>query len=188
MEFTKTYRHQELAAVSKLLSVFGVIEERQLRKLFAHLQDREYGRLLSAVRREGFASFTSGGRYITVPNLDPDPERVLDAVLVFWSFYHFRKRIEDFCESDPPALLTFSYEGKDYDLIPGTPANVAAINAQTDRVLPGTTRFIVTGKTGNVPGLELRPVNDYLVAVADDGSCTLLKMKAGEQHGESTLH
>ncbi len=175
MEFTKVYRHQELAAIAKLLSVFGIVEERQLRKLFVHLKDKEYGRLLSAIKREGFVSFFSEGRYIAAPNFIPEPAKSRDSILVFWCFIHFRSRIEDFCGSDPPTLLTFSSEDKECDLIPGTPANVAAINAQADQINSEVRRFIVTRTKDDVSGVELRPSNDYLVFVDDEGNCTLFK-------------
>jgi len=173
MEFTRTYRHRELAAAAKLFSVFRAVEERQLRRLFAHLKDREYERLLAAIRRGGLAGFSPGDRYLTVPGTGPDPDSIRDSILVFRGFCHLRSRVEDFCGSDPPSLLTFSFEGKDYDLIPGTAANVAAINAQADLASPETTRFIVTETPDAVPGLALRPAGDYLIAAAGDGSCTI---------------
>ena len=47
MSFAGTVRNHELVYITKLLSIFGVVESTQMRKLFSHLNDSEYGKILT---------------------------------------------------------------------------------------------------------------------------------------------
>ncbi len=39
----------------RLLTIFGVVEQRQMRLLFDHMSNRSYGQILARLRQEGLA-------------------------------------------------------------------------------------------------------------------------------------
>ena len=47
MSFAKLTHNHELAYIPKLLAIFGVVERDQMRKLFSHLTESEYGKILT---------------------------------------------------------------------------------------------------------------------------------------------
>jgi hypothetical protein len=64
--------------------------------------------------------------------------------------------------------LTFSSGIADFDLVPGSKQNIAAINAQADVISAATTRFIVVSSLDEKDALEPRPDKDYLVLIDQD--------------------
>ena len=44
MTFARAVKNKELAYISRLLSIFGVVEERQMQLLFQHLEAKDYGK------------------------------------------------------------------------------------------------------------------------------------------------
>ena len=183
MKFSSTMKGRELTVIIKLLTIFGVVELRQLRLLFDYMPTNAYGKVLSHLKREGLAYFSVDGRYISTSRYSMERGRELDSVLTFWAFIHLRDRILDFCASDPPSLLSFTFEDHDYDLIPGTTENVPAINRQAVTIQAETVRLIVVKDLADVSELEERSVNDYLVLVGTEGVEKIYK--AGDQDGES---
>ena len=163
MPFSQAYKGRELAVITQILAIFGVVEQPQLRQFFDYMNDNEYGKVLSVLKREGLAYFTSDGRYVSTSRYAMNYEKCQDAVMTFWAFIHFRDYIQDFCACDPPSILTFAYENKNCDLIPGNPANIAAINAQADEILEKSIRFIVVNDPHDAEYLVPRLKNDYLV-------------------------
>lgn len=172
MYYSRIYRGSEFTLVVRILSAFTVIEERQLRIFFRRLRTGNYGKVVSRLKREGLIRFSENGRYVIGSGFAPENDRKRDSVLVFWSFIHLWERIEDFCGADPPSIVSFLSAGKDFDLLPGTPRNIPAINQQADTILESTVRFIATGDLKDLAELQLRPANDYLILVDSDGSCT----------------
>ncbi len=169
MTFAKAHRGRELATIVQILAIFGTVEQRQLRKLFGYLSDYKYGKVLSVLQREGLAYLSADGKYISNSRYSMDFKTCSDTALAFWVFIYFRNKIGDFCASDPPSILTFSAEDKNYDLIPGSPDNIPAINTQADTVHEDTVRFIVVKDKGDARALVPRLKNDYLVLVGSDG-------------------
>ena len=53
MTFARAVKNKELAYISRLLSIFGVVEERQMRLLFQHLEAKDYGKIMTRLHREG---------------------------------------------------------------------------------------------------------------------------------------
>lgn len=43
MKFSNTVRRREVAFMIRLLTIFGVVEQRQMRLLFDHMSNRSYG-------------------------------------------------------------------------------------------------------------------------------------------------
>ena len=44
MTFAHLTKDREFAVMTKLLTIFGIVEARQMRELFSHLSDGQYGR------------------------------------------------------------------------------------------------------------------------------------------------
>lgn len=63
MKFSGTMKGRELTVIIKLLTIFGVVEQRQLRLLFDYMPTNAYGKVLSHLKREGLAYFSVDGRY-----------------------------------------------------------------------------------------------------------------------------
>lgn len=57
MKFSNTVRRREVAFMIRLLTIFGVVEQRQMRLLFDHMSNRSYGQILARLRQEGLAYF-----------------------------------------------------------------------------------------------------------------------------------
>ena len=53
MKFSNTVRRREVAFMIRLLTIFGVVEQRQMRLLFDHMSNRSYGQILARLRQEG---------------------------------------------------------------------------------------------------------------------------------------
>ena len=166
MKFAYAARDREVAFIIRLLTIFGVVEQRQMRLLFNHLSNRSYGQILARLRRE----FLATSRYSL------DHGKTLESVMVFWAFIKMRDNVLDFCASDPPAILSFSSAAKDYDLIPGSKQNIPAINAARTVVAEATVRLIVVDDLSTLDEVEPRLVNDYGILVGPNGVEQIYKM------------
>lgn len=47
MSFKSMVKGHELAYVTKILAIFGAVEERQMQRLFSFLSDSEYGKIMT---------------------------------------------------------------------------------------------------------------------------------------------
>ncbi len=168
MPFSKDFKGQELTVLIRLLTIFGVVEHRQLRMLLNYLNDSDYGKILSALKREGRVYISPDNRYVSLSKYAMNHSRKQDSICTFWAFIHLKNRVKDFCASEPPSILTFSSGIADFDLVPGSKQNIAAINAQADVISAATTRFIVVSSLDEKDALEPRPDKDYLVLIDQD--------------------
>ena len=172
MQFSKRNKGRELPVIIQILTIFGVVEQRQLRLLFGHLTDNDYGKIMSVLKREGLVFFSADGSYISTSRYSMAHKNLRDSVTTFWVFVHLRDRVSEFCASDPPTILTFSAAGKEYDLIPGSPEIIPAINLQTESIPEDTIRLIAATDMEAVRDVEAREKNDYL-ALVDEGGVQL---------------
>ena len=168
MKFAYAARDREVAFIIRLLTIFGVVEQRQMRLLFNHLSNRSYGQILARLRREGLAYFSPDGQFLATSRYSLDHGKTLESVMVFWAFIKMRDNVLDFCASDPPA--------KDYDLIPGSKQNIPAINAARTVVAEATVRLIVVDDLSTLDEVEPRLVNDYGILVGPNGVEQIYKM------------
>ena len=175
MQFSKRNKGRELPIIIQILTIFGVVEQRQLRLLFSHLTDAAYGKIISVLKREGLAYFSADGSYISTSRYSMTHKNLQDSITTFWVFVHLRDRISDFCASDPPAILTFSASDKEYDLLPGSPENIPAINLQADSISEDTIRLIAATDMEAIRDVESREKNDYL-ALVDEGGVRLFRL------------
>lgn len=104
----------------RLLTIFGVVEQRQMRLLFDHMSNRSYGQILARLRQEGLAYFSPDGQFLATSRYSLDHGKTQEAIMAFWAFIQMRDHVLDFCASEPPAILSFSSSDKDYDLISGS--------------------------------------------------------------------
>ena len=51
MKFSNTVRRREVVFMIRLLTIFGVVEQRQMRLLFDHMSNRSYGQILARLRQ-----------------------------------------------------------------------------------------------------------------------------------------
>lgn len=63
MSFKSMVKGHELAYVTKILAIFGAVEERQMQRLFSFLSDSEYGKIMTLLAREGQFYRTPDARY-----------------------------------------------------------------------------------------------------------------------------
>jgi len=176
MKFSKASKNKEITVIIQLLTIFGTIEQRQLRILFDYMSENDYGKILTVLKREGIAYFSPDGRYISTNRYSLDHGKKLESVLTFWAFIHMRDRVLDFCSSEPPSILSFSSGDKDFDLVPGNPQNTDAINAQAETISAKTVRFIVVKDLDDAENLVPRPNNDYFVLVGAEGVKQMYKL------------
>ena len=118
MSFASKYRGKELTVMVKLLSVFGVVEVRQMRELFSHLDTKKYGKIMTLLHREGMVYTTPDAKYLASNRMSAAKVDISSSVSCFWALISIKDSIQDFCAGEMPALLTVSATGFDYDLIP----------------------------------------------------------------------
>ena len=176
MKFANEVRGHEVAVIIRLLTIFGVVEQRQMRLLFNHMSNRAYGQALSLLRREGLAYFSPDGQYLATSRYSLDHKKTIESVMTFWAFIKMRDKVQEFCASEPPAILSFSSAAKDYDLISGSKQNIPAINAARTVVAEATVRLIVVDDLSTLDEIEPRLVNDYGVLVGPNGVEQIYKM------------
>lgn len=176
MKFANAARGLEVAFVIRLLTIFGVVEQRQMRLLFDHMSNRSYGQILARLRREGLAYFSPDGQFLATSRYSLDRGKTLESVMTFWAFIKMRDNVLDFCASEPPAILSFSSAAKDYDLIPGSRQNIPSINAARTMTPEATVRLIVIDNLDLLDEVEPRASNDYGVLVGPNGVEQIYKM------------
>ena len=64
MSFAEIAKGKEGTVITNLLSIFGVIEDQQLRELFDFMPPRNYLRIVNGLRHDGSISWSKGGHFI----------------------------------------------------------------------------------------------------------------------------
>ncbi len=175
MSFARKSKGCEVATIMQLLSIMGAIEDRQLRNLFSHLSDQQYGQVLYHLQRKGAICRSKDGRYIAMSRMALDRTDTQASVMAMWAMIHMKDKILDFCAGNPPAIMSFSSNERDYDLIPVV-LNIAAINEGIDMLPSRTVRFLIVEDEHQLSGLEFRLKNDYGVVVDGMGVQSILQI------------
>lgn len=102
MKFAYAARDREVAFIIRLLTIFGVVEQRQMRLLFDHLSNRSYGQILARLRREGLAYFSPDGQFLATSRYSLDHGKTL------WYSGHSSK-CETMCWTSAQATLRLFY-------------------------------------------------------------------------------
>lgn len=66
MSFASKYRGKELTVMVKLISIFGVVEVRQMQELFSHLNPKTYGKIMNRLHMEGMVFTTPDGKISSI--------------------------------------------------------------------------------------------------------------------------
>ncbi len=169
MTFAGSVKGREIECVRRLVGVFGLVEERQMRRLFSRLSDMEFGKILSRLAGDGLIFRTPDGADLAADPRTP-PKREGDGrVRCFWAFLAMRGSVRDFCAGDAPALVSVLTRRGDCDLIPVSAAREAEIDLALNALPEETARLLVAGSASEIERLSLRRRNDYLVLVGRDG-------------------
>lgn len=169
MSFKGMVKGKELAFVSKLLAIFGAVEEKQMRELFSHLNDSEYGKIMTRMRREGLFYRTPGAKYLSSTRILLDKVDISSSVACFWAFLTLKDRVDDFCAGEMPAIMTMASKATDYDLIPVSERSIQLINDGAEYLPEKTVRFLVTRDLNLLTDIDRRIKNDYAILVDENG-------------------
>ena len=169
MSFRSTVKGHEIAFIAKVLAIFGAVEERQMRALFSHLSDDEYGKILMRMYREGMFYRTPDAMYLTCTRILLEKINIDASVICFWAFLELKDKIHDFFAGETPALVTLAAKNHDYDLIPVTVKTTQSINDTCEDLPEKTVRFLITRDLNLLIPVNRRLKNDYAILVGDDG-------------------
>lgn len=169
MSFASRYRDSELTVMVKLISIFGILEVRQVREMFSHLSDRQFGKIMSRLHQEGMVYTLSDAEHLASNRLSAQKVNVEDSVACFWALISIKDSIQDFCAGEMPALLTVSAGSDDYDIIPVNDKAVALINDACFEIPSNVRRLLVVRSFADTQRIERRMHNDFVVVVGPDG-------------------
>lgn len=172
MSFSSTVKGHEVSYITRLLEVFGVVEQRQMRSLFSHLSDEAYGKILSRLNKEGQIFWAKDGVRLAASRLTMDRASYQNSVMCFWVFIELKKKkkITDFCTGDPPAIVTITTKTSVVDIIPVSADTIEEIDRNMEGIPEQTKRFLVTKDLQLLSGVARRFKNDYVLLVDDSGN------------------
>ena len=170
MSFAAQVRGRELAYITRLLGVFGAVEQQQMRKLLGYLNDTEYGKIINRLYREGQIFWAMNGELLAASRMAMENTIIENSIACFWVFISYKNIIHDFCPADAPAIATLAFKSKTADLIPVSADNLDLINERMEHISKETVRFLVTTDLKHVIGINRRYGNDYVLLVRPDGS------------------
>ena len=163
MSFSKLSKHKEIAIIASLLTIFITVKEVQLRKLFEHLSNEEYGRIMSRLRLEGLAYRSPDARYVASSKYAYQQSNCEEHALCFDAFLLIKDQLQDFCAGSFPTLITVATVDCDYDIIPATKSTIQAVNAALDDIPDRTVRYLVLDDMTLANHLCLRLSNDFIL-------------------------
>ncbi len=169
MTFAKNSKGREIAFIMRLVNLFGLVEQRQMRTLFAHMNDKAYGMILSRLNNEGQIFWQKNGEDIAGSRMTRGKRRNDERVRCFWVFIAMKDVIRDFCGAESPVLLSFVTESDNCVMIPVCDDNIGEINKQAASLRRDTIRFLVAKDAKDVEGIVPRAKNDYVVVVDETG-------------------
>ena len=178
MSFARISKKKEVIYITRLLSIFGVVETQQMRELFSHLPNEKYGQLLIKLKREGYLRYSSNGQYLSSAEIPMDNSRIADSVRAFWVVIHVKDKINDFCSGEDPVLLSVASTEKrgDYDLILVKKENREEIIRHAERCPCDVRRILIVSDIKETAGLTYRTENDYVAIVDHSGTVTTYGM------------
>ena len=91
MSFASKYRGKELTVMVKLLSVFGVVEVRQMRELFSHLDTKKYGKIMTLLHREGMVYTTPDAKHLPRIDVGGEGRYQQQRILLLGAYQHQRQ-------------------------------------------------------------------------------------------------
>lgn len=175
MSFAEAVKGKEEIAILNLVSIFGVIEDQQLRDLFDFLPSRSYLRIIKEFQHNGVISWSEDRHFIF--SSKPLFERIdIDGrVLCFSAFKYIKNNVREFSIGPPPTVIIVSNGATTYDLIPIN-VGIEAINAQADMMPDDAVRFLVGRELSEYAGVIHRFNNDFAALVTQEGKLNLYKL------------
>ncbi len=170
MSFASYVKGREIVYITRLFGVFPVVEQEQMRRLFSHMNDTAYGRLLTRLDTEGQIYWAKDGVHLAGSRLTMRNSNVEDSVLSFWAFVASKDSIRDFCAGEPPTIVTIASKEKISDIIPVRSGNAEEINKHMDEIPAETQRFLVTRDERLLMDVWRREKNDYALLVDSCGN------------------
>jgi len=176
MSFATTVKRHEFTFITRILTIFGIVEERQMRRLFKHLPDQKYGRIMMSLYRQGLVYYTPDGKYIASNEFQANRADRKSSILCFWAFIHIRNKVQDFCAGTAPALVTVAASDTDYDLIPLNEESIATINEMSEEIPAHTVRYLITDDLHKIVKVDRRIKNDYVLQISENGEIEIYEM------------
>lgn len=173
MSFAMRLKGREMAYVTNILTIFGVLEQRQIRRMLEHMTDDEYSKLLARLYREGQIHLANGGNLLAASRLTMGKADSENSILCFDGFLYLKDKIRDFCAGPSPAIVTITTKTKMGDLIPVSESNAEEINEKMNAIPKDANRFLITRNNDYLLGLYRRESNDYVLFVREDGRVEL---------------
>ncbi len=170
MSFESSVKGHEVSYITRLLEVFGVVEQRQMRTLFSHLSDEAYGKILSRLSKEGQIFWAKDGIRLAASRLTMERTSYESSAMCFWVFVKLKRDVVDFCAGDPPAIVTISTKSSVIDIIPVSSGTIDEIDWGMEAIPDQTKRFLVTKDLQLLAGVARRFKNDYVLLVDDSGN------------------
>ena len=175
MSFTSEVKGREMAYIMRILEVFGVVEQQQMRRLFSHLGDEAYGKILSRLHKEGQVYWARDGVRLAASRLTMERTDFESSMLCFWVFIKLKDSIRDFCSGESPTLVTLTTKERIIDLIPVTANNAEEINRYMNEIPEETKRVLVLNEPRLIAGINWRDKNDFVLQVDSRGDIEIYK-------------
>ena len=176
MKFSTATKDKEVAYITHLLSIFGIVEVRQMRMLFSHLSDAKYGKIMARLHQEGLVFHDPRGKYLSTSRYALNKAKIQDSVRTFWAFIKMKDKAKNFCSGEPPALISFSTGKTDCDMIPVNAENIGEVVSNTADMPENVRRLLIVTDMDELDSMTFRPKNDYVMEVSEDGNVEMYKM------------
>ena len=174
--FSSMTRGKEVAYITQLLSIFGIAEVRQMRQLFSHLPDAKYGKIMARLHQEGIIYHDPSGKYLSTSRYAIDKARVPDSIRTFWAFIKIKDKVKSFCSGGYPAMLTFTTDKVEYDMIPVNAENMEAVMTSASEIPENVRRLLIVPSMRTIETMNFRVKNDYVMVVEETGEIELYRM------------
>ena len=175
MSFATMVKGKESTVILNLISIFGVIEDQQLRELFDFMSGNQYLHIIKELQHNSVISWSENRHFIFSSR--PLFERIdIDGrILCFSAFKYIKNNVREFSIGPPPTVVIVSNGSKTYDLIP-IKAGIEAINAQADLMPDDAVRFLVGRNLSEYEGVVHRFRNDFAALVTPEGKLNLYEL------------
>ena len=168
MSFTAKAKGRELAYITRILNVFGIVDQTHMRRLFSYLSDEAYGKILMRLVREGLVYWPKGGTSLAASRLILGRTNTADSSMCFLAFIALKDKIDDFCAGEPPAIVTIKSSLAQCDVIPLNSQNTDLINRSADGMPEKVKRFLVTYDALLLSDIQRRFRNDYVMLIGEN--------------------
>lgn len=169
MSLASMSKGKETETISAMLSIFGIVETRQLRKMFEHLKDAQYGAIIARMHRQHMLWYGYGGKYVALSEHAAKYVDVDKSVMMCWAFLAVKHLVREISSGDGPTFLTFTGRRKEYDLICLNRDTREEIIHNAPRTGDRIRRIFVCSDMSETDGLVFRTALDRVFLVTESG-------------------